>query len=88
MNATNFQALIDNYRRNAYSGAVEDFFTAFEDCEFHAHELLSGLADVFQKRGLDEVATYLSHAAESIPLNSESLPQFRITARSDEGQTQ
>ncbi|GAX45960.1 hypothetical protein NIES4075_69810 [Tolypothrix sp. NIES-4075] len=88
MSQADFEKIIDDYRKNAYSQAVEDFFTAFELCEFHSYELLYALSDIFQKRGLDEIATYLSHAAESIPLNSEALPQFKITARLDEEQSQ
>ena len=83
-----FEIVIEQYRKNAYSQAVEDFFTSFEDCEFHSYELLAALADIFQKRGLDEIAIHLSQASESVPLNSEALPQFRITDRSDVKQSQ
>ncbi|MGI2908960.1 hypothetical protein [Tolypothrix sp. VBCCA 56010] len=63
----NFENLIDDYRKEAYTRAVEDFLTAFEACEFHHDEFLFGLSDAFKKRGLNEIASYLDSAAQVIP---------------------
>ena len=68
MSEADFENLIDSYRKQAYTRAVEDFLTAFEACEFHSYEMLFALSEAFKKRGLDEVASYLDNAAQLVPL--------------------
>lgn len=67
MSEVNFQDLIDGYRKEAYTRAVEDFLNAFLACEFHSYELLFALSDAFKKRGLNEIASHLDSAAQAIP---------------------
>lgn len=67
MSEADFENLIDSYRKQAHTRAVEDFLSAFLACEFHSYELLFVLSDAFKKRGLDEVAKHLNSAAQLVP---------------------
>lgn len=67
MSEVDFENLIDSYRKQAYTRAVEDFLSAFLACEFHSYELLFALSDAFKKRGQYEVASHLDSAAQVIP---------------------
>lgn len=67
MSQSNFQDLIDSYRKEACTRAVEDFLNAFLVCEFHSDELLFALSDAFKKRGQYEVAKHLDGAAQIVP---------------------
>lgn len=78
MTEGDFERILDDYRKNAYTNAVEDFVTAFELCEFHSDELLFALADAFKKRGFaEEVATQLEGLAQSMPLDENGNASFR-----------
>ena len=68
MSEADFEDLINDYRRQAYTRAVEDFLNAFEACEFGCEELLFALSDIFTHRGLDEIANHLDSAAQLVPL--------------------
>ena len=68
MSEADFEDLINGYRKQAYTRAVEDFLSAFEACEFTCDELLFALSDIFTHRGLDEIASHLDSAAQLVPL--------------------
>jgi len=87
MSGTDFEELINGYRKKAYIQAVEDFIDGFAACEFHCDEFFFALADIFKAREFDEIASRLQSLGESVPLNSEGIASFWATHYSNEKTT-